>query len=83
MILLLDESGQAIQVYIALHQQSFSTNTRANYSEEEENYDFFAWPIQTTEKSLLNLKGRFEGVLVLLAILYIGHYTCLYLRFRY
>ena len=31
----LDETGQAVQVYIALQQQSFVSNTRANYNEED------------------------------------------------
>lgn len=53
----LDESGQAIQVYIALHQQSFSTNTRTNYSEEEENYDFFAWSFKPL-KQFAEFEGR-------------------------
>ncbi len=46
-----------MQVYIALQQKSFQHNTQPNFSEEEENYDFFAWSFKPL-KQFAVFEGR-------------------------
>ena len=53
----IDETGQAVQVYITLQQKSFQHNTQPNFSEEDENYDFFAWSFKPL-KQFAVFEGR-------------------------
>ncbi len=53
----IDDTGKAVQVYIVFQQNNFAHNARPNFSEEEENYDFFAWSFKPLKK-FADFEGR-------------------------